>query len=62
MSSKFSTWLAVAIITSLLTCNLAICGLLSYLGVGIQQVTSHHLRTGSVGGPIITGGGPGAGK
>lgn len=62
MSSKFNTWLAVTIIISLLSCNLIICGLLSYLGVGIQQITSHHLRTGSVGGPVVSGGGPGAGK
>jgi hypothetical protein len=62
MSSKFTTWLAVAIIIGFLSCNLIICGLFSYWGVGIRQVTSHHLRTGSVAGPVVSGGGPSTGK
>ncbi|MBN1994584.1 MAG: hypothetical protein JW953_17935 [Anaerolineae bacterium] len=61
MSSK-TTWLAVAFIIFLLTCNFFICGLLSYWGVGVQQVGPHYLRAGSVGGPIVSGGGPGSGK
>ncbi len=62
MSSKATTWLVVALIAGMLSCNLVICGLLSYWGVGIQQVGPHYLRTGSVGGPGVSGGGPGSGK
>ena len=62
MSSKTVAWLAVALIIGVLTCNLFICGLLSYQGVGVQQHGPHYLRAGSVGGPVVSGGGPGSGK
>jgi len=42
--------------------NLFICGFFSYLGIGTQQVGVRHLRTGSTGGIVVGGGGPGTGK
>jgi hypothetical protein len=62
MSSKTTIWLTVALIIGILSCNLVICGLFSYWGIGIRQVGPHYLRAGSVGGPVVSGGGPGSGK
>ena len=60
MSTKVM-WLVVVSIMVLLLINMFICGLFSYWGVGVGQYGPHHLRTGSVSGPVV-GGGPGAGK
>jgi len=59
---NFPSWLIAAIIIGFLSINFFICSLLSYWGTGIQQIGPRHIRTGSVSGPIITGGGPGTGK
>ncbi len=60
--SKFTVWLIVAVIVGFLAVNLFIAGLLSYWGVGINQIGPRHLRAGSVSGPTVTGGGPHTGK
>ncbi len=62
MASKLSIRLVTVIIIGLLSCNLFICGLLSYWGVGLQPVNAGQLRAGSVSGPTVGGGGPGEGK
>ena len=58
---------ATLIIIGLLTLNLCICGFLSFQGsgakdVGPRQVRSSTIRSGSIGGPGIFGGGSGSGK
>ncbi len=62
MTSRTTVWLITAAVIGLLTFNLILCGLFSYWGVGIQQVGPRHIRTGSVGGVVVGGGGPGTGK
>lgn len=62
MSSRPGRLAIAGLIAILLTCNFLLCGLFSYWGVGIQQIGPQHVRAGSIGGPGVVGGGPGAGK
>lgn len=48
---------AGALILSLLLCSYA-----SYVGFGVTPIGPRHLRSGSVLGPGVRGGGPGVGK
>jgi hypothetical protein len=50
------------VIVGLLLVSLLLCGAASYTGYGIRPVGPRHMRTGSVRGPTILGGGPGVGK
>jgi hypothetical protein len=61
-----SKLLTVLLIVCLL-CSFVICNLASYLGYGVRQIGERHpnsisVRSGSVLGPRVGGGGPGAGK
>jgi hypothetical protein len=61
------TRIAIIIVMALLTVNLCVCGMLAYQGggtreVGPRQARSSTIRTGSVGGPSIFGGGSSSGK
>ena len=38
------------------------CSVAAYQGYGLQSVGPYHLRTGSVRGPSVIGGGPSVGK
>lgn len=52
----------VVLVIGFLLLGLAVSSVAAYQGYGIQQVGQHHLRSGSVYGPNVQGGGPGVGK
>jgi hypothetical protein len=58
---NLTSWLVTAFVTGLLVFNFAICSMLSYWGYGVQPVGPHSLRSGSIWGPTLIGGGPGEG-
>jgi hypothetical protein len=57
-----SRLIAVIIIIMLLSGGLAAATYASYNGYGLVAAGNPSARTGSLGGPIILGGGPGSGK
>ena len=65
MQSMNRTTQTILIFITLLTVNLCVCGVMAYAGAGLQDVGPEpppSVRSGSVGGPIIFGGGPSSGK
>ncbi len=51
-----------AVVVGLLLISMLMCGTAAYAGYGIRHVGPRHLRSGSINGPQVVGGGPGAGK
>jgi len=56
-----SKWVTLLVVGVLLF-GLLLCGAASFLGWGVRQVGPRHIRSGSIFGPSVRGGGPGAGK
>jgi hypothetical protein len=54
--------LRVLLVTAALVLSLALASLCSYKGFGVKSIGTQQLRAGSIYGPGVTGGGPGAGK
>lgn len=56
------TFITLLLVIILLTGGLLAASYASYNGYGIVATGNPSARTGSLGGPIILGGGPGSGK
>ena len=54
--------LMVGILVIGLVASLLLCATAAYWGYGVTQVGARHIRTASVSGPSVVGGGPGVGK
>ena len=56
--SKLMTCLMIV----LLVFALVLCVVASFWGWGVRQIGPRHIRSGSLFGPSVSGGGPGSGK
>lgn len=54
--------LIIAVVTMLLLLGLGASAYAAYNGVGLVASGAPWIRVGSIGGPNVTGGGPGSGK